>query len=346
MTHLNCTTSYHHLSAEQRGQLQEIVRLVGFDNVNKAQAARALGVDRSTVTRELKRNQVTLVRLDPKGHKHYYATYEAPTAHRLAQKRHSSPKMALERYSLSYWAQLKQAMTRKPRVDGVDGFTHAYKRTHPDQQVPTTVTVYRYIDAQLIPGLRNIDLPRQSSRKQHLTPTKPRGKNKKILGQSIAQRDPAVLARELVGDWELDYVKGVREKHHAALLVMTERKTRYELIMKVPAYDAVTTLSYAKKLLASHPELPFRSITCDNGSEFSQLNQLKPTVYYCHAYASWERGTNEQTNGLLREYLPKGKPIEQFSDDYLKQVEAALNHKHRRQLEYQTASELMANEAK
>jgi IS30 family transposase len=80
MAQLNCTTAYHHLSAEQRGQLEQIVRIVGLHHVNKAKAARALGVSRTTVARELSRNTVTLMKRGAQGQNHFYETYESPNS--------------------------------------------------------------------------------------------------------------------------------------------------------------------------------------------------------------------------------------------------------------------------
>jgi len=347
MTQNQNTTSYHQLTPEQRGQLQQYIEdHGGSDNINKSEIARHLGVHRTTITRELARNSVQLMFKDPKGFQHYYKRYEAETAETLAENRHHTESLDVHRFSSNYWRALTNAMRQKPRVDGVDGFTHAYEINHPDERIPATSTAYRYIDAGLLKDLRNIDLPKKTSRKVKANIAKPKGRNIKKLGTSISERDESVLSRETVGHWELDYVKGNREKHHPAVLVMTERKTRFELICKVPAYDSTTTLNYVQKLIKAHPELPFRSITCDNGSEFSQLRFLDTKVFYCHAYSSWERGTNEQTNGLLREYIPKGQPIETFSDQFMHEVEEALNNKHRKVLDYQTAKEAMANEAK
>jgi IS30 family transposase len=333
-----CNTDKTHLTPEKRGMLEVLVKQSGID-LNRAQAARDIGCSAATITRELKRNSLQQKRINARGFEEYYQIYVAEVAQQFADNRHKSPKRDPERYSADFWKSLKVQLKSRFRQESVDTWCHTYPQQHPNAKVPTTSTVYAYIDANLIDGLINLDLPKKCQRKPKDKPSKPKGFNKKQLGQSIDQRDISVLKREAVGHWELDFVKGAKTKQHAALMTLTERKTRFEILLKVPDFSAATTLQYANKILKAHPDLPFNSITCDNGAEFSRLSELPVSVFYCHAYSSWERGTNENLNGQIREFIPKGRRIEGYSDDYLNSIETALNNRPRKILNYATPLE-------
>jgi IS30 family transposase len=341
------TISYSstHLTLSDRITIQEWVDIEQNQPGGRSQAqlARDLGVHPSTISRELTRNSVTQMKRY-NGHVSFFKAYFAHAAHQLTQRRHQSPQSALNRFDHDFWSQLVKALTQRPRIESVDSFVMAYKLAHLNRHVPSTTTVYRYIDQQLIPGIRNIDLPRQTTRKTKTTRSRPKGQNKKHLGISISQRPQTVLSRTSFGDWEADLVKGIRKKHHAALVVMIERKSRLTLIQKIADYQATTCYAAVSAIMSQHANLPFNSITFDNGAEFASMSQLPTQVYFCHAYSSWERGSNEQLNGLLREYIPKGKPIEAYNDEQIESYQSALNHKHRRVLGYQTAEALAKRE--
>ena len=109
-----------------------------------------------------------------------------------------------------------------------------------------------------------------------------------------------------------DLVKGVRRKNQPALMTLTERLTRFEIVIKIPNYRAGTCRQELQKVINYHPNW-FNSITFDNGAEFSTLAKIRHAkIYFAHPYSPWERGSNENNNGLLRQFYPKGQPIKQF----------------------------------
>jgi IS30 family transposase len=289
----------------------------------QAQLARDLGVhpSTSTISRELIRNSVTQMKRYNR-HVSFFKADFAHSAHQLTQRRHQSP--PLNRFDHDFWSQLVKALTQRPRIESVDNFVMAYKLAHLNRHVPSTTTVYRYIDQQLIPGIRNIDLPRQPTRKTKTTRSRRKGQHKKHLGIRISQQPQTVLSRTSFGDWKADLVKRTREKHHAALVVMIERKNRLTLIQKVADYQATTCYSAVSAIMSQHANLPFNSITFDNGAKFSGMSQLPTQIYFCHAYSSWEHGSNEQLNGLLREYIisPKGNRLKTIVMNRLKAIKA------------------------
>ena len=200
----------------------------------------------------------------------------------------------------------------------------------------STKTLYNYIDQGKL-SVRNIDLAVKTKLN---TKTKRVRKHRRVLGESIAMRPLAIENREEFGHWEIDTVEGKKSDDNA-LLTLVERKTRnyYAIIIDDQDHDSV---DYAiNKLQHTFGELfpqVFKTITADNGSEFSNLTACLrgvTDVYFARPYASYERGSNERHNGLLRRYIPKGKAISDYSRDAIKRVYQTLNNLPRRILNYQ-----------
>ncbi len=182
--------------------------------------------------------------------------------------------------------------------------------------------------------------------KKHLIYKKKRNKsrnNKKRLsysnlrGRSIEVRPKSIDRRESFGHWEIDSVVG-KQGTESSLLVLTERLTRYELIYRVSGKTILNTISVLDQLEQNFKsEFPhfFRTITCDNGSEFLGFEQMqqscinagieRTTVYYCHPYCSSERGSNENANRIIRRFIPKGTDISIYSDDYIHNIQIYMN---------------------
>ena len=205
-----------------------------------------------------------------------------------------------------------------------------------------TKSLYNYVDLGLI-GIKNIDLPQKLSRNTKIHRSK---QNKRILGRSIEERPQEVEAREEFGHWETDLVIGQKSGQDNVLLTLLERKTRQLSIVRLPdksaesVMDAFTRMK--EELGASYSQV-FRTITTDNGSEFSRLSELEngteTKVYFAHPYTSCEKGSIENHNGLLRRFIPKGKRIADYSDEDLLTVELWANGLPRKILGYQTPDE-------
>ena len=199
------------------------------------------------------------------------------------------------------------------------------------------VTLYSYIDKGIFANISNKNLLRKSQ--QHTRKkTIQRGKTIPKLEHSIELRPAYINDRSEFGHWELDTVIGKREKGKT-LLVFTERKTRKELIYVSNDKTALSTVhvinTIERKLGTRNFRKIFKSITCDNGTEFSNtygmeyspINQRKrTTVFYCHPYCSSERGSNENQNAFIRRFIPKGTPIEKYSLDEIKNIEEFINN--------------------
>ena len=133
-----------------------------------------------------------------------------------------------------------------------------------------------------------------------------------------------------------------------ALLTLDERKTRKRYIMRLPAKKAQCVKEALKSLKEQYGDKftqVFKSITADNGSEFANLSEIGVPVYFAHPYSSWERGTNERRqNGLVRFFIPKGKPISQVSDRTITRAEEYINKMPRKLFNYSSSAELFEEE--
>ena len=217
------------------------------------------------------------------------------------------------------------------------------------------VTLYSYIDKGIFEHITNKNLHRKAKKPK----TKKTVRNAKKLPNvehSIDARPEYINERSEFGHWELDTVIGRREKGKT-LLVFTERKTREELIFVAPDKTALSTVhvlnTLERKIGARNFRKIFRSITCDNGPEFSNtvgmefspITQRQRTMlYYCHSYASYERGSNENQNAFIRRFIPKGTRIENYSLNEIKNIQDFINHYPRSIFGGKSASQMFEQE--
>lgn len=210
-------------------------------------------------------------------------------------------------------------------------------------QIISTKTLYNYVDLGLLP-IKNIDLPAKLHRNKKSTRVR---NNKKKLGTSISDRPNSIENREEFGHWEIDCVLGEKSNKDNVLLTLVERKTRYAIISEMPSHSAISvtkTLDKIKEFFGSKFSEVFKSITADNGSEFADLSEFelktKTKVYFTHPYSSFEKGTNERHNGLIRRFIPKGKRISDYSLETISFIENWMNTLPRKLLDYKTPEEL------
>lgn len=203
------------------------------------------------------------------------------------------------------------------------------------------VTLYSYIDKGLFLRVTNKNLLRKGKRKHRHQKVKPIKKLPNV-DHSIEKRPKEIAKRTTFGHWELDSVIGTQKKGET-LLVMTERLTRMEIIFKSASKTAagtVTMLNRLERKLGSRRfKQVFKTITCDNGTEFSNTvgmeyspytGKQRTAVYYCHPFCSSERGSNENQNAFIRRFVPKGTCIKSYSDQQIKNVQDFINNYPRR----------------
>ncbi len=157
----------------------------------------------------------------------------------------------------------------------------------------------------------------------------------------IENRPAIVDQKSRIGDWEADTIVGKGQK--SALLTLVERVTRYTIICKLDNLKAEDTAPAVIRVLRAH-KARVHTITMDNGKEFYQHTKiakaLKAETYFCRPYHSWEKGLNENTNGLIRQYFPKQTDFRNISDREIRRVQDELNHRPRKTLGYETPSVL------
>lgn len=215
-------------------------------------------------------------------------------------------------------------------------------------------TLYHYIDRGLFMNVTNKDLPwRRDTPKQEYNEVRPSYKN--LKGRSIEERPREIKKRKTAGHWELDTVVGGQGKSPDCLLVLTERKTRNEIIMPIPdkTGNAVScALDDLERAYGSDKfrEI-FRSITCDNGTEFLDQQALeksinggepRTTIYYCHPHNPGERGSNENQNRMIRRWFPKGCDFADVTPEQVAEVQEWLNNYPRRMFGGKSSNDMKA----
>ena len=223
------------------------------------------------------------------------------------------------------------------------------KKQHGEWTVSTT-TLYRYIDRGYIPGITNKHLPEKPRRKQRKHNTVKAAKAPK--GLPIDRRPPSIDDRKTFGHWEFDSVIGKAKGQRQSILTLTERKTRYEIIFRAAAKTSAATVTALNKIISKYPTGTFQTITVDNGSEFQDCYGMEHdrqgnkrlTIYYAHPYSSWERGSNERNNRVIRRYFPKSKSMAKVTQKQCDKVAVAINSMPRKILGWHTAADLFAQE--
>jgi len=325
------SNKYTHLTLIERGKIE------AYREENKGinEIARLLERSKSTISTEIKRGTVKQI----KNGKEIFVYFADTAQTKYARNRKNSVcRSFYEKYSERYFVELETAIKERPRKHSVDSFTEQFKSENPGESVPSTSVVYRLIDAGEL-AIKSIHLPKKPSRKpKNDKPSKAKGTNKKVLGKSISERPEDVGKREEAGHYEADLVIGKKSADEPVLLTLVERKTRNAFVVKADNKCAETLRVVLEKLIKEVGNEKFKSITFDNGAEFSDMSEIKGVdIYFAHAYSAWERGSNENFNGLLREYIPKSVSIHLFSQDDINKFVACINKRPRKILKYKTA---------
>lgn len=338
--------NYKHLDITERNRIEAWLK----EGKSKSEIARLLGRNRSTIRREIKRGTTIQIKYID-GYQQEVEEYIAETGQAVYEKnRKNSKSKGFAAYSKDFWKSLKKAnndswFSGKSRKYNIKTFIEVYRRKYPLEKVPTFKTVYNYIHTGKF-FIKPIDLPVMVTLKPRRNKnSKPKGTNKKKLGRSISERPESVLKRESSGHWEADLVQGKKGENEPVVLTLVERFSRYGISKKLKNAKSTTVQEALIAITEKSPGV-FDSITFDNGSEFSQAASLEkePTldlkVYYCHAYSAWERGTNENFNRLLREFIPKGVSIRNFTDKEVIEAAESINQRVREVNDYQSAEEV------
>lgn len=307
---------YTHLAQEQRYQIHALVKA----KASLTRIAEILGVHRSTISRELRRNR---------GAHGYFPAQ----AHRfaLAERRHKSGKRITQRT----WALVEDRMrSQQWSPEQISGWLARERGLRVSHE-----RIYQYVRADKADGggLHKHLRCRKKLRKAYGTN---RGYGPVAGRTSIDERPCVVDERERLGDWEADTIVGKPGK--AALVSLVERRSRLTRLAKAPR-RAAREVEGAINLLLGPLADRVHTVTCDNGAEFARhaslSTSLKARFYFAHPYASWERGLNENTNGLVRQYFPKGTDFDTITHQEVQAVMNKLNSRPRKALGYRTPNE-------
>ena len=307
------------LTENERNLIAHLLRL-GF---TQTAIAKEIGVYPSTICREIRRGEVELLNSDKWI---YYKTYSPQKAQMQADymKTVHGPDLKIGNRH-DYLAALEaHILTGSSPEDAIEKVGNDY-----GIKISKT-TCYRYIKMRLFPSLRYKHLPQGHPKK---------GKGKVHRSnvahpdhRSIEHRAHSIRTRKAPFHWEMDSVVGKAEGKNESCLVLTERRTRAEIILKPKdktAAETVAALQKLKRQLGRDWRTLFQTITCDNGSEFADqtgIDALGVTTFYCHPQAPHERGTNEVTNKLVRRKLPKGKSMSKVTQKQATEVQHWVNH--------------------
>lgn len=324
-----------HLLAEERHEIE--VRLK--DGWSVYRIANHLGRAYNTIKAEIARGTVYL-------YNGKVTRYKAKTGEQQYKENRRNSRRQYKRLEVSTFIKYVEDQFAKGwSLDACVGKALDSSKFQRDQIV-CTKTLYNYVDNGLI-GIKNIDLPEKLSRNTKKEKVR---KHKRILGDSIDLRPESVELRKEFGHWEVDTVLGSKYEDEPCAVTLVERKTRKAIWIKADDHtaDAVqTAIERVFSYFGNMAQDVFKTVTGDNGSEFARLAELSAqgtAVYFTHPYSSWEKGTNECHNKLLRRFIPKGVSMKAFSAEDIAYMADWANTLPRRILGYRTPDELFEAE--
>ncbi len=305
--------NYTHLTQEERYQIYTLLR----EGFSKRYIAWRLNRSPSTISREIKRNRAR-------------NGYFAKHAHKLARRRHhSNPK----RIPCDIWVQV---------------IAYLELQWSPEQiasQVAVSLhSIYRFIQQDKSKGgvlFHNLRFRNQRKRKYGSIETRGQLTNRK----SIHDRPAEIEQRSRFGDLEIDTIVG--KNHQQSLVSIVDRKTGYLWLKKCSTRKA-EEICQATIILLEPIKAQLKTITADNGKEFSlheyAAQELDVDWYFADPYSAWQRGTNENTNGLIRQYVRKGSDLNDYTDAYIAEITQRLNHRPRKRLGFKSPSQVLFQE--
>ena len=273
---------YVHLSTTERHAIAVLHRLHYATRAIAAQLNR----HHATIARELRRGMRN-------------NTYIAADAHRAAiQRQHATPRIG--RYTPHLATAISVLLCRTWSPEQIAG----YQRTHGIAHV-SFATIYRWMYAGKLPTVTVAALRHKGKRR---APQERRGRF--AIGASIHMRPKDVATRQTFGHWEADTIVSGRGKSRACMATFAERHTRMYIAIPMRDRTAISLSNAVRTLVAMYPPGAIRTLTVDRGKEFAAhqelCGELHIPIYFADAYAAWQRGTNENSNGLLREFFAKG----------------------------------------
>lgn len=339
-------TKFSHLTYSNRLKIERM----NNEGYGIQAIADALHVHYTTVYRELKRKNVTYQ------HKKSDWTYEERYSADKAQEQYEMNKTAKGRpIKLGKDFALADFIERKIADEHYSPAAIIMEIREKGLVFDTVIcekTIYNYVNSgNVFLRVTSKNLPERGRRKRKYNHIRPARDQRN--GENIEFRPEYINKREEPGHWEMDTVKG-KQKTKKCILTMSERKTRGEIalpILGAKMENVVAQLDALERRLGDRFPLVFKSITVDNGSEFQDCEAIERSifggkrtkVYYCHPYSSYERGTNENLNKMLRRFFPKGTDFDQVPDEKIHEAVEWMNNYPRKVLEGKTPAHVFSN---
>jgi len=333
-----------HLNYNERIVIEKLLKA----GLSKAQIAKELERSYSTIRREIANGTVEHLNSDLTTSTVYNAD-RAQDVHNLNASAKGAPVKLLAGRSavlfISYFIRVKRW---SPEVVAA----RMKEKGMPDALCAKSI--YNYIDQGWIPGVSNETLWEKRLRRKNARKTlcrqPPKAPHRR---KNIDERPDEVEARVVFGHWEIDLVVGGKGASKEVLMTLTERKTRLIRVRKLKDRTQASVLKALRSMESAMGTGAFRavfkSITADNGTEFLDVesmeksafsNQKRTQLYYAHPYASWERGSNENGNRMIRRFIPKGADIADYTREQIREAQNWINNYPRKILQFKTAEEM------
>lgn len=358
MSEVNNTTKtkkmqYHHLTKNNRITIQSLSEQkdkYGKRLFSNSYIADYIGVNKSTISRELKRIKS---KINIRTGKIINKPYNAEDAQNDYEFKRA---MSKANYILDDFPKLRKYIEDKILIDkwapdAISGYINSHELYKQDGFTSiSTTTIYRAIHYNLL-KVKKKDTRRmtkfEKSGKYSAKGNLPENK----ISYSIELRPDDINERKFFGNWELDTVISTTKGTHKCLMTLTERKTRYEIIGILEAKTKEEVIAKFKKIqefLKNNIKTIIKSITADNGTEFAGFLKIIEITgakfYFCHPYASCEKGTNEKHNSIIRYFIPKSSLIENYTIDEINNICHWMNNYPRKVLNYLTPKEALEKE--
>ena len=321
---------YHYITEKERYQIEILLK----QKYTVKQVADALGHEYHTVYHEIKKG--TVEQMDSLLAKHW--VYKADYAQMMTKRNLSGRGRKLKLSPASDLVPFIEYMIKKEKYSPA-----ALIRYAADQHLAfdTSVcprTIYHYYDRGFFRYTSWKDLPYKKRKKKNPETVSSVSLNNRS-GRSIEKRAESIMQRVEYGHWEMDTVVSGQKNGRSCLLVLSERMTRQEIIRKLPdkkAASVVRALDRLEREMGSRSfRETFKTITCDNGVEFldsvgiersCRSGRQRTTLFYCHPYSAYERGTNENINRMIRRFYPKGCSFDRVAPKDVQRLEDWINH--------------------
>lgn len=308
--------TYKQLAREQRYQIYALMKA----GLSQAVIARIIGVHKSTISREMRRNRGL-------------RGYRPKQAHCFAAYRRA--KAAKPRISSETWSLVVSLLRKDWSPEQISGWLVKEYRIRVSHE-----SIYLFILKNKRQG-GNLHLHLRCRRKRRKRYGSTNSRGQLVNRVSIEERPAIVETRSRIGDWELDTIIG--KGHKQALVSLTERKSRLTLLSKVKQKSADLVARSVQNLLEPIASRVL-TLTSDNGKEFAKHQEISSVLqadfYFTHPYSAWERGLNENTNGLVRQYFPKKHDFTTITDNDVHMVMNKLNNRPRKCLGFKTPNEV------